>query len=421
MPTSQPTFLSGPPAAVEAGARQLTSSVTDAGIASDQLQIDVFDAMAPLEAEWRRLEAFGGNSLHQGYDWCAAWVGTHNNPVAIVRGQIAGETVLILPLEIIRSKMVRVARFIAGSYTNINTGLFCRTTWQTALDADEFAGTIRTALEGHADLMALQNIPFDWRDARHPLSRLPAIPHQNTTFQLPLLSSFEQTLSQLNAKRRRKKFKNQTRRLEAAGGFSHIVVTESQEKHALLETFFRQKANRFQALGLPDVFRAEDTKQFFHSLLEADNHGSDIALQLHAIRLKGELEGHIAAVAGISRKGDHVICQFGSIDDSVLPDASPGELLFWLMIEKCNREGVALFDFGLGDQGYKRSWCSVETVQYDILLPISAVGRLSALAERALIRAKKWIKAHPKVYAQIQRLRAGGSKTLPVASDSDSD
>jgi CelD/BcsL family acetyltransferase involved in cellulose biosynthesis len=387
----------------------------------ENLELELFEAMAPLEADWRQLETVSRNSLHQDYDWCAAWVGTHKNPLAVIRGRIAGKTVFILPLEIVRSRLVRVARFIAGPFTNVNTGLFAEAFWQSAPDAETIAKRFRTLLAGRADLLALQNIPFDWRGARHPLAGLAATPHQNHTFQLPLLSSFEQTLSQLNAKRRRKKFKNQTRRLDAAGGFLHVIAINDIEKHALLDTFFRQKSDRFHALGLPDVFRTEQIQSFFHRLLDASGGGSNFPLQLHALRLTGEFDGHISAIAGLSRKGDHVICQFGSIDDSVLPDASPGELLFWLMIEKCQREGAALFDFGLGDQGYKRSWCNVETVQHDILLPISTIGRFSAVFERRLTHATTWIKANPKLYAQIQRLRAGRGKMPPVATETDDD
>ncbi len=82
---------------------------------------------------------------------------------------------------------------------------------------------------------------------------------------------------------------------------------------------------------------------------------------MHAIRLKGENEGHIAALSGISRKGDHVICQFSSIDERLAAEASPGEFLYWQMISGMHGKGVALFDFGLGDQIYKRSWAPVET------------------------------------------------------------
>jgi CelD/BcsL family acetyltransferase involved in cellulose biosynthesis len=142
---------------------------------------------------------------------------------------------------------------------------------------------------------------------------------------------------------------------------------------------------------------------------------------MHALRLKGEHEGHIAAVAALSRKGDHVICQFASIDEALVAEASPGELLFWLMIERLHREGVALFDFGIGDQNYKRSWCPMETTQHDLFLPISGIGHVAALAERSITRAKAAIKSNWQLYAFIQRLRARRGAGPAVADENDRD
>ncbi|MGG2477966.1 polysaccharide biosynthesis GNAT family N-acetyltransferase UppA, partial [Rhizobium sp. BR5] len=128
--------------------------------------------------------------------------------------------------------------------------------------------------------------------------------------------------------------------------------------------------------------------------------------ELHAIRLHGANEGIIAAISGLSRKQDHVICQFGSIDESV-SEVSPGELLFWLMIERACGEKAAIFDFGVGDQLYKRSWCPLSTVQHDIFLPVTLKGRAAAFAYVAIARTKSLIKSSPALYAFIQRFRAG--------------
>jgi len=88
------------------------------------------------------------------------------------------------------------------------------------------------------------------------------------------------------------------------------------------------------------------------------------------------------------------------------------------MIEKSGVEGADLFDFGLGDQGYKRSWCTVETIQHDILLPVTSSGRLAALAQRGLTRTKAAIKGNPHLYSLIQRLRAHADNR-PAPSDAD--
>lgn len=390
--------------------------------ANDVLDIDIFDSMEPLQAEWRALERDNLASLHQGYEWCAAWAATYNNPLVIVRGSFGGKTAFILPLEIVRSNMVRTAQFIAARRSNINTGLFSSEFLEAGdggLTASQQDAIVH-ALQGKADLVVLQNVPFEWRHRISPLARMPAVENQNHAFQLPFLGSFDETLKQLNAKRRRKKNRQQTKMLQELGGFDYIAGGAAEEQHGLLDLFFEQKAIRFREAGLPDVFQAPEAKAFLHRLLDAPKDGSSAPLEMHAVRLKGTHEGHIPAVAAVSRKGDHIICQFTSIDETVVPASSPGELLFWLMIEHAHKGGIALFDFGIGDQLYKRSWCPAETAQYDAILPVSALGHVAAFAQRGVTRTKAAIKANPKIYGFIQRLRSQAGKA-PAAEPADND
>ncbi|WP_321380399.1 GNAT family N-acetyltransferase [Rhizobium sp.] len=410
------------------------------------LTLELYSALEPLESEWRALERDDYCSLHQSYDWCQAWATTHANPLAIVRGQQQGRTVMILPLEISRTAMVRSASFIGARFSNINTGLF-DPTWRQTLSTTSLQlwsekwepvfGKIRcenknlehransnfrhdalgalrqqiaSLLKPQADVLHLGNIPLHWRGEQHPLAGWPCVEHQNHAFQLPLFADFPATLAQLNAKRRRKKFKNQHRKLEERGGYEHIIAHGDDEKAQLLATFFRQKAVRFAALGLPDVFQSPQTQGFFHHLLKGHHDRLNMPLELHAIRLRDPQGGKIAAIAGLSRKGTHVICQFGSIDATLAPEASPGELLFWLMIEQCCKDGVTLFDFGLGDQGYKRGWCPVETVQHDIIQPLTPLGHIAAKAQRVVIRTKAAIKNNRQAYGFIQRMRAKANR-----------
>jgi CelD/BcsL family acetyltransferase involved in cellulose biosynthesis len=374
--------------------------------AMTELDITLFEAMEPLEEEWRALERDDLSSLHQSYDWCSAWVAAFKRPLAILRGTRDGRTAFILPVEIVRSRGFRIARFIGAEHSNINTGLFAQQPVGPS-DARGFAGRLRRALAGRADMLLLQNVPLEWRGRASPLAALPRVENQNHAFQLPLRENFEETLKQLNARSRRKKFRAQSRRLEAAGGFEYAVPENPEEQHRLLDVFFRQKSVRFAAFGLPDVFADAKTRAFLHGLIDKrDAAGHVFGLQMHALQLKGEHDGKIAALAGLSRKGGHVICQFGSIDDTIVPDASPGEFLYWQIISGLHGKGVALFDFGLGDQTYKRSWAPVETAHHDVVLPISRLGALAGAAHRIAARGKAQIKARPGLYKLAQRIRA---------------
>jgi CelD/BcsL family acetyltransferase involved in cellulose biosynthesis len=367
-----------------------------------------------IEADWLALEKDDRLSLHQSLAWCKAWVAAYENPVAIVTGSVNGQTVFILPLEIATTPAGRVARFIGSPHANINTGLFDADFARTATPQlmTQTAAAIAGALKGRADLVQLGKMPTQWRGMANPFALLPSIENQNHAFQLPLLGTFEETLSQLNAKRRRKRFRSSVRHLEACGGFDHIVASTETEKRGLLQLFLHQKAVRFQASGLPNVFADKATQAFLENAALSNGDDSHYSLRLHAIRLRDE-SGSIAAIAGLSRKGDHIICQFGSIDESIAADASPGELLFHLMIEQANNDNVTLFDFGIGDQLYKRNWCPIETVHRDILIPVSMKGHIGVWGLGALTRLKVAIKARPQIYAFLQKMRARQKTAAP--------
>ncbi|MBB3657519.1 CelD/BcsL family acetyltransferase involved in cellulose biosynthesis [Rhizobium sp. BK650] len=392
-------------AQAEAGISRLRQ--LSAKLALAELAIELFDRMEPLEEEWRALERDNLSSLHQSYDWCAAWVAAFRRPLAILRGRSGDQTAFILPVEIVVSRGIRIAKFIGADHSNINTGLVSHAFAENSngVDSHHLAAQLHAAFAGKTDLLLLQNIPLEWRGRPNMLSGLPMVQNQNHAYQLPLLETFDKTLQQLNAKSRRKKFRSQSRRLEAVGGFDYIVPETSAEQHELLNMFFRLKSARFASLGLPDVFADAETKAFLHGLIDKRN-GDNFGLQMRALRLRGDYEGRIAALSGLSRKGDHVICQFGAIDEDLIADTSPGEFLFWQMIASLHGKGVALFDFGLGDQTYKRSWAPVETDHYDVVLPISGIGIAAGMAHRVITRGKAFIKARPGLYKFAQNIRA---------------
>jgi CelD/BcsL family acetyltransferase involved in cellulose biosynthesis len=390
--------------------------------ADSALNLTVHVSLERLEEEWRALESGNRVSLHQSFDWCSTWAASHENQLLLVRGRIGQQTAFILPLELVRGRFFRTVRFIGADHSNINTGVFA-----DDLDladneqlASKLIAELSLKLSRVADIVTLEKIPLAWRGSRHPLASLPAVKNQNASYQLPLFESFERTLAQLNAKRRRKKFRVSEKRLEALGGYEHVVAATEEERRKLLCVFFRQKAERFKAMGLPNVFQDAETQAFFHALADRPHTHDNRPLELHAIRLKGENAGRIVAVAGLSRKGDHVICQFGSIDETLAAECSPGEFLFHIAIEKCCREGAALFDFGIGDQPYKRSWCTVETPQYDIVLPLTTRGRLAAFVHRMIVRTKAAIKKNRRFYNFIQKIRQKRQSADGAAETADS-
>jgi CelD/BcsL family acetyltransferase involved in cellulose biosynthesis len=385
-------------------------SIVSAGslFMAGMISVSIHDRMEPLEAQWRALEALNINSLHHGYDWCRAWIAQYKRPLIIVEGRMQGELAFILPLEVVRGRMFTSAQFIGAEHSNLNTGLLT----QRFIDAatPELMTTIGAAIRGavgNVDFVLLSNIPEQWRGVAMPFAMLPSVENQNHAFALTMQPDFVATLAQLSARRRRKKFSSSHRKLDAVGGYEHVVAETSAEKNRFLDLFFEQKGARLVELDLPNVFACPRTREFLHQAAQLPQTEERFALRLHALRMTGgEHEGEIPAIAGLSRKGDHLIVQFCTIGSGPLTQAAPGELLFHLMVEQYNTKQLGLFDFGIGDMAFKRSWTNIETVQVNVTIPVTPLGRLAALKEETATRLKAVIKQNPAIYAFLQRIRA---------------
>ena len=96
-----------------------------------------------------------------------------------------------------------------------------------------------------------------------------------------------------------------------------------------------------------------------------------------------EVDGTLRAVTGSSRTSTRIICEFGTIADDDLAHASPGDFLFFENIAEACRQGLAVYDFSVGDEPYKRLWCDLETRHFDVIIPLSAKGRLLAWNDAA--------------------------------------
>lgn len=369
-----------------------------------------------LSALWQALEADPATTFHQCRIWAEAWSQGTGTELQLVTLERNGVAFALLPLEISIAGGLKIARFAGTAYSNENTALV-DTQHQGRLDP--VSSNVLAAALSQAGLAA-DIVVFDKmtpETAGQPLfSSLQRVFHQNPSFQLPLFKDFNAVLTQINGKRRRKKFRVSERRLEAMGGYTHIIAETDAEATRLLEAFFAQKAVRLAAQGLPDVFADPGIRAFLRQLATTRDADGRAALELHGIELSGgEHEGEIISVAGLTIKDHHVTCQFGSINEEIAADVSAGELLFFRMIERASAAGHTVFDFGVGDQPYKRSWCPQRTDLVDCYCPLNSKGRLAAPLIANLIRLKRLIKTSPMLHRLASRMRGVMVKARPAS------
>lgn len=398
----------------------LASAAQHAAAAVDRLSARITPAPEAIPELWSALEADPETSFHQSRAWVEAWTKTTDANLNVVTLEHDGVPFAILPLEIEQRSGLSIARFAGTAHSNENTGLI--DTKQRTKIGPVSAKQLATALTMaglSADIVLFDKMTPETA-GQPPFSGLPRVFHQNPSFQLPLFTDFSEVLAQINGKRRRKKFRVSERRLEAMGGYRHITGDSDAEALRLLDAFLEQKPARLTAQGLPNVFADAGIRAFLRTLATTRNVNGQPALELHGIELAGgDHKGRIISVAGLTIKDQHVTCQFGSIDETVATDVSAGELLFYLMIERASSSGHKVFDFGVGDQLYKRSWCPQRTELLDCYVPLNLKGRLAAPLIAGMIRLKRTIKTSPALHRIAARLRGLTVEKARPAAETD--
>ncbi|QPC88684.1 GNAT family N-acetyltransferase [Mesorhizobium sp. NBSH29] len=350
-------------------------------------------------------------SPSQDFGWIDAWA-RHVVPDFIVAtlGPVEAP-VFALALEVVKSGPLKVARFMGERHANGNFAPLSGIVAPSELDA-LFAAI--HAARPDIDMLALERLAETCGTATNPLLAFQNAPSANLALAVSLEGGFEALLSRTSGKRKRKKHRSQQRKFEAAGGFRRVEAKTPADVDALLDAFFVMKDERFRKLGIANVFGRQDVQSFFRALFAQALAENPPAYVLHGL----EVDGQIRAITGSSRTCDRLVCEFGSISDDELASTSPGDFLFFENIREACEGGLSVYDFSVGDEPYKRLWCDLEIIQYDVLVPLTRRGALLAHVMRARNRITSFVKNSPLAWRLAKALRRRrGQGSAPVAEE----
>jgi CelD/BcsL family acetyltransferase involved in cellulose biosynthesis len=362
----------------------------------------VLDDLAAAEPLWRQLEQAGAFATpYQRFEWVAHWyrhVGRASGarPLIVVGFARDDTPRFIFPLISERRHGARVATFFGGSHSNLNMPI-----WTDAVAADLTQARLRAILGEIAaaheiDLFALVGQPLAWRGAANPFAALSVQPSADDVYfgviepeqppQDPLLPS---------------KMRKKERQLMKVEGFRY----GSAETHADIErilTFFRaQKAARFAAHGIHNVFEDQGVLEFIGDACRDGLEQGRPVIELHALEGGGDL---LAIIGGVCDQNRFSV-MFNSITTGQYARKSPGIILMSHVIANCAARGLTRFDLGAGRADFKAHFCSGTESRFDCYVAYSLRGRVLAAALRTSGAVKRFLKANPALMNAITTVR----------------
>jgi CelD/BcsL family acetyltransferase involved in cellulose biosynthesis len=333
--------------------------------------------------------------------WIESWLKATKGEALMVTLRRDERPVMRMVLELIRRGPFLVARFPGGKHANANFpatplgGISAVTSaeWRQIRTAVHHARRDVAILELERSAPSLDGI--DNPLAPHAQGESP-----NIALAADLGSGFEALLDRNNGKKKRRKQKSQERKYIEAGGFRIITCESPACVDRLFGEFLALKAERFAKMGIPDVYAEPHTRAFFNTLFKRALEEEEPSFAIDALEVGGEIK----AVNGLLHTRQTTVCQFGAIREDELK-TSPGFTLDYMNIQNAAEKGLAMFDFGVGDEAYKRSWCEIEIRHFDILAPLSLRGRILGHVNAARSKAVGALKRNEKAWAAVKALR----------------
>lgn len=335
--------------------------------------------------------------------WVKAWLhgAGENGVIALLFRD--GVPVMALALEVLRKGPLRVARFAGGSHANGNFPALHFSDGPVHSDPSAMQSLLQgiRAARPDIDMLTLERQMGSLGDHLNPLLTLPHAPSPNLALAADLTGGFDRLLARSSKNRRRKKYRAQIRKFEAAGGYRRFEARSAAEVDSLLDLFFRFKSERLQRMGVADTFGSPHVRESFRRLFRDALDTQPAAFVLHALGVGGK----VRAITGSSRAGDRMVCEFGAFAEDELTKAAPGDFLSYENIAEACAEGFTLYDFGVGDEPYKRAWCDIEIRHFDVFVGLTPRGRALAVASFATAAAKRMVKQNPALAKVARRAR----------------
>jgi CelD/BcsL family acetyltransferase involved in cellulose biosynthesis len=356
---------------------------------------------ADAVALWPAFAADDLFGMAQTRHWTECWAAKVNS--RIVCGIIFedDQPVLMLPLEIVRDKGLMIARFIGGPHANANFPLLRKD--RAGLVTDKLAGAVMQAVclaVPKLDAIVLARQQPQINGIANPFAALPSHQSPNLALSFQLEPSFEDLIKHRSGARKLKKMRQQARRMDERGGWVCDVARSEAEISEMLDAFFVMKARRFEEFGLKNTFEATEIKEFFKALFAVGAPEYAASFRLDALRVGG---GILAVSGSTVRHGTNIV-EFGAVRAHE-PTLSPGDFLFHQMIKRACEDGTSVFDFGVGDEPYKRAWCDIETRHFETVKGFGVRGTVYAQLYQASNTAKLAVKRSPYLSDLLRKLR----------------
>jgi CelD/BcsL family acetyltransferase involved in cellulose biosynthesis len=374
------------------------------------LSISVHNELDELAQAWRGFEKDADCSVFQTFDWLSAWqrtIGVNNGvtPAVIIARDFDERIIFIAPLSIVQSPLGRVLTWLGTDLCDYNAPLIARDIY--SYFAHQTFGEVWTdvikALQRHSatqhDFVKLEKMPELVGPQLNPMLQLPVVAHPSGAHSTRLTAPWDTYYFEKRSSATRRRDRTKLKRLSEFGDIQFKTAATVEEALEAFQNLVKQKEFWFAHKGIPNLFANAGYTDFYRALL-ADDSSRQLVHVSHF-----QVGDTVAAVnLGLVFGGryHHVLA---SHVDGPIAQFGPGVAHLREIIKYAIERGLEVFDFTIGDEGYKRDWCETESRLFDYLSGTTLRGRMAVTLLSAAKSGKRFVKQTPVLWAGFSALR----------------
>ena len=327
-----------------------------------EYQIKLFSKMnKELKEVWSNFEKDSCHPCFNSLIWIENYItsfgdGEYHNKLRVFIIFFQNQPVCIFPFEIINKFKINLLQWACNPKSDFNAPLQKK---NFSFDKKSFKDIWNNILKmiPEVDIIYLKNQIDFFGTSNNPFINYLQNSQEGSIDQILLPKKWEDYTSQVLKKKFYQDFLRTKRLIKKKGKVEFIIAKKSEEKEKIIEILINQKKLQLTKNNI-DSFNTKDIN-FYKNFEKYKN--NQFVTQVSAIKLNGEL---VAAHWGIVGK-NYFYYLLPAMPDGDIKKFAPGKLLLSLLIRWSIAKKLQFFDFGLGEETYKKNWSNQKSNIYN--------------------------------------------------------
>jgi CelD/BcsL family acetyltransferase involved in cellulose biosynthesis len=319
-----------------------------------------YENLSDAEDVWRKFEKEVNCLPFQTYDWLNIWqskIGIRESitPVIVVITDNFGTIEAIYPFGLKKVGFLKILVWLGGRLSDYCTAIISTEKF-SKYSANCVTIARKVSYKYKCNAVMLNKIPAEIFGRVNPILNTKFYKELFQSHHLTLSDSVEVLIKDRFSSKARYNFRRSEKILRDEYGYHFKIADDNDSRKHMTNEMIRFKSDRYQQTGVTDIFKKSYYHEFYHAInkvMSNNVHVSSLTTNTETIAVHWGLESNNILF--------YLMPAFNIKEYSRF---SPGSLLTIELIKFCQNSKIKTLDFTIGDEEYKKLWCSNDSNMY---------------------------------------------------------